>query len=57
MRKGNLQVEPNDIIYIQPVRRPLIDNLADAAPVLTVATALLSAISIVFTVITVSKRG
>ena len=57
MRKGNLQVEPNDVIYIQPVRRPLLDNLADATPVLTVVTALLSAVSIVFTVITVSRRG
>ena len=57
MRRGNLQVEPNDIIYIQPVRRPLLDNLVDAAPVLSVASTLLSAISIVFTVITIAKRG
>jgi polysaccharide export outer membrane protein len=57
MRKGNLQVEPNDIIYIQPVRRPLLDNLVDAAPVLSVASTLLSAISVIFTVITIAKRG
>jgi protein involved in polysaccharide export with SLBB domain len=56
MRKGNLQVEPNDIIYVQPVRRPLLDNLADATPVLSVATTLLSAISIVFTVIAISRN-
>lgn len=56
MRRGNLQVEPNDIIYIQPVRRPLLDNLVDAAPVLTVASTLLSAISVVFTVITLSRN-
>ena len=55
MRKGNLQVEPNDIIYIQPVRRPLLDNLVDAAPVLSVASTLLSAISIVFTIITIAR--
>jgi polysaccharide export outer membrane protein len=56
MRRGNLQVEPNDIIYIQPVRRPLLDNLGDAAPVLGVASTVLSAISVVFTVITLSRR-
>ncbi len=56
MRRGNLQIEPNDIIYIQPVRRPLLDNLVDAAPVLTVASTLLSTVSLVFTVITLSRN-
>jgi len=56
MRRGQLQVEPNDIIYIQPVRRPLLDNLADAAPVLTVASTLLSAVSVIFTVITLAGK-
>jgi protein involved in polysaccharide export with SLBB domain len=49
MRRGNLQVEPNDIIYIQPVRRPLIDNLVDAAPVLGLASTLLSTLSLIYT--------
>jgi protein involved in polysaccharide export with SLBB domain len=56
MRRGNLQVEPNDIIYIQPVRRPLIDNLVDAAPVLSLASTILSTISIVYTLIAYSSR-
>ncbi len=42
MRRGNLQIEPNDIIYIQPVRRPLLDALVDAGPVLSLSTALVS---------------
>ncbi|NML67270.1 polysaccharide export protein EpsE [Hymenobacter sp. RP-2-7] len=37
MRRGNLQVEPNDIIYVQPVRRPFLEALADAAPVYSLA--------------------
>ncbi|MGI4835279.1 MAG: polysaccharide biosynthesis/export family protein [Janthinobacterium lividum] len=37
MRRGNLQVEPNDIIYVQPVRRPFLEAITDAAPVYTVA--------------------
>jgi polysaccharide export outer membrane protein len=56
MRRGNLQIEPNDVIYIQPVRRPLLDNLTDATPVLSVASTLLSAIGVVFSLITLSKR-
>lgn len=45
MRRGNLQVEPNDIIYIQPVRRPFLDALADAGPALTLSTTFISIIS------------
>lgn len=56
MRRGNLQVEPNDIIYIQPVRRPLIDNLVDAAPVLGLASTVFSTISLFYTLIIYSRR-
>lgn len=33
MRRGNLQVEPNDIIYVDPVRRPFLEALTDAGPI------------------------
>ena len=42
MRRANLQVEPNDIIYIEPVRRPLLEILYDASPVFGAATLLLT---------------
>jgi protein involved in polysaccharide export with SLBB domain len=45
MRRGNLQIEPNDIIYIQPVRRPFLDALVEAGPVLALSTTLLSILS------------
>ncbi|GAB3233625.1 hypothetical protein GCM10027346_21810 [Hymenobacter seoulensis] len=32
MRRANLQVEPNDIIYVEPIRRPFYEALADATP-------------------------
>lgn len=32
MRRANLQVEPNDIIYVEPIRRPFYEALADAGP-------------------------
>lgn len=51
MRRGNLQVEPNDIIYIEPVRRPFLDALVDVGPVLTLGTTFLSIISFTITII------
>jgi protein involved in polysaccharide export with SLBB domain len=56
MRRGNLQIEPNDIIYIQPVRRPLIDNLVDAAPVLGLASTILGSLSLIYTILAYSTR-
>jgi protein involved in polysaccharide export with SLBB domain len=33
MRRANLQVEPNDVVYIEPVRRPFFEALSDAGSV------------------------
>ncbi|RZJ94051.1 MAG: polysaccharide export protein EpsE [Hymenobacter sp.] len=49
MRRGNLQVEPGDIIYIQPVRRPLLDALVDIGPILSLSTTLISIVTIALT--------
>lgn len=57
MRKGNLQVEPNDIIYIQPIRRPLVDSLVDSAPVLSLVSTVFGTISFIITIIALSKKG
>jgi len=48
MRRGNLQVEPNDIIYIQPIRRPLLEALGDAGPVFSLFTILLTSASVIY---------
>jgi polysaccharide export outer membrane protein len=42
MRRANLQVEPNDVIYIEPIRRPLLDALNEASPLISVASLLLT---------------
>ncbi|MGI4742888.1 MAG: polysaccharide biosynthesis/export family protein [Janthinobacterium lividum] len=47
MRRANLQMEPNDIVYIEPVRRPFLEGLADAAPVLSAIGAVLSTVSVI----------
>ena len=56
MRRANLQMEPNDIVYIEPVRRRFLEGLTDAAPVFTATATLLSAVSIIFTIITISRQ-
>ena len=38
MRRANLQMEPNDIIYVEPVHRPVLETLTDAAPIISFAT-------------------
>lgn len=38
MRRASLQVEPNDVIYVEPVRRPIIESLTDAAPVISLVS-------------------
>lgn len=47
MRRGNLQVEPNDIIYVQPIRRPFLETLTDAGPVIGLAGTLLGTLSFI----------
>lgn len=42
MRRANLQVEPNDIIYVDPVRRPFLETLADAGPLISLTSVLLT---------------
>jgi len=40
MRQANLQVEPNDIIYVEPVRRPFFEALGDVAPLFGIVSGL-----------------
>jgi protein involved in polysaccharide export with SLBB domain len=55
MRRANLQMEPNDIIYIEPVRRRLLEGLADAGPVLSATGVLLGTLSTIFSIIVFSR--
>ncbi|MBC6611868.1 polysaccharide biosynthesis/export family protein [Hymenobacter sp. BT507] len=40
MRQANLQVEPNDIIYVEPVRRPFFEAIGDIAPLFGIVSGL-----------------
>jgi protein involved in polysaccharide export with SLBB domain len=49
MRRANLQMEPNDVVYIEPVRRPLLEGLTDATPVISAALILLNTTLLIVT--------
>jgi protein involved in polysaccharide export with SLBB domain len=53
MRRANLQMEPNDIVYVEPVRRPFLEFLTDAAPAIGSVSIILNA---TFLFITILRR-
>jgi protein involved in polysaccharide export with SLBB domain len=59
MRRGNLQVEPNDIIYVEPIRRPFLEFLTDASPAIgvfgTVIGTVFSTISIILAITSLNR--
>jgi protein involved in polysaccharide export with SLBB domain len=55
MRRANLQMEPNDIVYIEPVRRRFLEGLTDAGPVLSATGVLLGTVSTIFSLIVLSR--
>ena len=48
--QGNMLVEPGDVIYIEPVRRPFTEFIRDNGPIISVFTSLLSLIVVIATV-------
>lgn len=57
MRRANLQMEPNDIVYIEPVRRRFLESLTDAGPVFSAAATLLGTVSVIFSLITIARQN
>jgi protein involved in polysaccharide export with SLBB domain len=55
MRRANLQMEPNDIVYIEPVRRRFLEGLTDAGPVIGAAGLVLSTLSTIVSIIVISR--
>lgn len=48
MRESDLRILPNDIVYVEPVRRPAIDALRDIAPLITTSFSLLTLFIVLF---------
>ncbi len=47
MKKASLDVEPNDIIYIEPVKRNMPQFLQDIFPILSVATSIITTVLLI----------
>jgi len=48
-KKGNMIIEPNDVVYIEPIRRPFSEGLRDYAPAFTILTSLATLIIVIVT--------
>ena len=55
MRRANLQMEPNDIVYVEPVRRRFLEGLSDATPVLAALGTILGTVSVAISVIILAR--
>lgn len=42
MARANLEIQPNDIVYVEPVRRPFTESLKDIVPILSLLTSVLA---------------
>lgn len=42
MARANLEIQPNDIVYVEPVRRPFAESLRDVLPLLGLVTSVLA---------------
>ena len=51
MRRANLQMEPNDIVYVEPVHRPVLETLTDAAPIISFTSLILTTTLFLYSII------
>lgn len=42
MKKANLEMQPNDIVYIEPIRRVITESLRDFGPIMSFLTTIIS---------------
>ena len=49
MQRVNLTVQPNDIIYVEPVRKTFVESLNDFSPIIASISSLISLVAIIIT--------
>lgn len=47
MKKATLRIQPNDVIYVEPVRKVLTEGIRDIAPVITLLTSFVTLIVLI----------
>lgn len=46
-KKNDILIEPGDIVYVEPIRRPLLESLRDYGPLLSIVTSLTTLIVVI----------
>lgn len=46
--KNNISIQSGDIVYVEPIRRPLTEGLRDYGPILSIATTLTTLVVVIF---------
>jgi polysaccharide biosynthesis/export protein len=46
-RENNIAIEPGDIIYVEPIRRPISEGLRDYGPILSIVTSLTTLVIVI----------
>lgn len=46
--KNNILIQPGDIVYVEPIRRPLTEGLRDYGPILSIVTTLTTLVVVIF---------
>ena len=46
--KNNIPIQPGDIVYVEPIRKPLTEGLRDYGPILSIITTLTTLIVVIF---------
>jgi polysaccharide export outer membrane protein len=46
-RENNIVIQPNDIVYVEPIRRPFIEGVRDYGPILGVLTSIATLIVVI----------
>lgn len=48
MQKGNMIVQPGDLVYVEPLRRPFVEGSRDLAPILSMVVSFVTLVIVLF---------
>jgi polysaccharide export outer membrane protein len=46
-KKNDILIEPGDIVYVEPIRRPVLEGLRDYGPIMSILTSLTTLIVVI----------
>jgi polysaccharide export outer membrane protein len=46
--KNNISIQPGDVIYVEPIRKPFTEGLRDYGPILSIVTTLTTLVVVIY---------